>query len=259
MNHDELDRLLRDYGEHWRSTQTETSPRASTAPPRPGGRWHLRRIAPAAAAVAAAIVIGVVVVGTGGRQHDAATTEGGTARQPSPSQLASTTPSESAASPYANPIRARRLARTSGPNLLSVGAPVPSSEVAHPIRLRGRTLVGLGAKGALFQTVYPVCSTDGGGHWRICGPLMYRAGASGPAVADSIGVLPDGVVYVWGRGGNFIRVAKGGTPPWYAANLPSVTRVWNEGNTLLARTYPEPGTPNLFRSSDGGHTWTTTR
>jgi hypothetical protein len=157
--------------------------------------------------------------------------------------------------PFSRPVGARPLPRSSGDGYLRAGAVVRGRDVDPRGRLDAEVLVGLAMRGALFGLVYPARSTDNGGHWRISGPLLYRAAADGAAAADSIGSLPDGTVYIWGNTGNFIRASDAGTSPWYEANLPSISRVWHHGNTLLARTYPEPNTPRLFRSSDDGRTW----
>ena len=258
MNHDDLDRLLRSYGEHWRGTQAETSTAALISATRSRKRRRGRWVPPAVAAAVAVMVTAGGVIGLNAGQHQPTVTVGGAgvggAGVPSSSGLGS----PSLTSPFSRPIHAHRQGRGwyGAANQLPRGTLIPSNEVAQRRRLQGSIRVGLAMKGKLLGFVYPVRSTDGGAHWRTSGPLMYRAGAQGAAQVNKTGLLPDGTTYVWGSGGNFVWVSQTGRPPWYAANLPSVTRVWNRGDTLLARTYPEPHTPGVFRSTDDGRTWT---
>ncbi len=258
MNHDDLDRLLRDYGEHWRSRQAETSTAPLIGATRSRDRQRWGWAAPALAAAVAVLVTAGVVVGLNAGDHRPAATAGGAGAGSSAEVPSSSGPgSPSSTSPSSRPVHAHRQDKGwyGAANQLPRGTSIPASEVAQSRRIQGSVRVGLAMKGKLLGFVYPVRSTDDGAHWRTSGPLMYRAGAQGAAQVDRTGVLPDGTAYVWGRGGNFVWVSHDATPPWYVANLPSLTRVWHRGNTLLARTVPEPHTPRVFRSTDDGHTW----
>ena len=159
------------------------------------------------------------------------------------------------AAAYAHPIHAIRLPSSWGKGSLRRGARVPARDVHPRAQLRPGTLVGLAMRGSLLGFAYPAVSTDAGATWRISGPLLYRAAADGAAAVNSVGVLPDGTVYLWGATGNFVRVSATGTSPWYETDLQQLTRVWPHGGTLLARTYPSHGVPPLFVSRDDGRTW----
>ncbi|MGO9856991.1 MAG: hypothetical protein ACLPYY_18365 [Acidimicrobiales bacterium] len=148
------------------------------------------------------------------------------------------------------------------PNPLPVGTVVPRSDMTvtavdgHGLRF------GLATYPTPQDTTYPAISTNGGGSWRIDGPLFHVAAAQGASVITNVGPLGSQGAYFWGRGGNVVWVTTDRGSQWwstgfsYGVHVVSATHgVLNAaalGNQLKGGEFET----FLYVSKDSGRTWT---
>lgn len=144
---------------------------------------------------------------------------------------------------------------------LARGTAVKAADVTQKVSLGGTTRAGLGDRGSLAGSVYPVISTDGGTHWRIDGPLFYRAAADAPDVTTRLAALGHSTLMAWGRGGNFVKTSTDRGLHWYKAGFPAgVYSAHVNAGKLLVRATGDPNRSGRFptrrySSHDGGRTW----
>lgn len=119
-----------------------------------------------------------------------------------------------------------------------------------------------GVTGQGGPDVYPAISTDGGRDWRIDGPRFQSTGAQGAGVVSGIGARAPAFAYVWGNGGDAVRVTTDAGHHWWVANFPGGVHsvYWSHGqlNTqALGNALPGGRFPAcLYVSPDQGRTWT---
>jgi hypothetical protein len=165
-----------------------------------------------------------------------------------------------------NAVQARPLPRQSneaGLPVLSVGTPVPGTDVDAAVSDSSAVLFGLATVGSTYGSVYPAVSDDDGGQWRVAGPRFYfPALDSASFVGDTIALPPDGALF-WGQGGNVVRITTDGGATWWSAEFAyGVDRVESQqGGGLTARVYWGTSnggveTAHVYMSLDAGRTWT---
>ncbi|HVT21162.1 MAG TPA: hypothetical protein VHE57_07225 [Mycobacteriales bacterium] len=160
------------------------------------------------------------------------------------------------------PATIRSTAMTTNDNTaLPRGTAVKASDVTQKVSLGGDVRAGLGDRGSLFGSVYPVLSTDGGAHWRIDGPRFYRAAADAPDVTTRLASLGHHTLIAWGRGGNFVKTTTDRGRHWYQADFPAgVYSAHVHAGRLIVRAIGDPGPSGRFptrrySSYDGGRLW----
>ncbi len=148
------------------------------------------------------------------------------------------------------------------PNPLPIGALVPRADVtvtavdSHGLRF------GLATYPTPQDTTYPAISTDGGGSWRIDGPLFHVAAAQGASVITNVGPLGSRGAYFWGRGGNVVWVTTDRGSQWWSTGFSyGVHRVSATHGILSAAALGNPLESGgfetfLYVSKDSGRTWT---
>ncbi len=148
------------------------------------------------------------------------------------------------------------------PNPLPIGTFVPSTDMAviavdsHGLRF------GLAIYPTPQDTTYPAISTDGGGSWRIDGPLFHVAAAQGASVITNVGPLGSQGAYFWGRSGNVVWVTTDRGSQWWSTGFPygvhvvsathGILRAAALGNQLKSGEFET----FLYVSKDSGRTWT---
>jgi hypothetical protein len=146
-------------------------------------------------------------------------------------------------------------------NALPRGTAVKAADVTQRVSLGGAVRAGLGDRGSLSGSVYPVLSTDGGRHWRIDGPLFYRAAADAPDVTTSLAALGHDTLMAWGSGGNFVKTSTDRGAHWYKADFPvGVYSARVASGHLVVRAEGNPDRAGRFptrrySSYDGGRVW----
>ena len=141
------------------------------------------------------------------------------------------------------------------------GTAVKAADVTQRVSLGGAVRAGLGDRGSLDGSVYPVISTDGGKRWRIDGPLFYRAAADAPNVTNRLEALGTDTLIAWGSGGNFVKTSTDRGAHWYAANFPvGVYSAGVQATHLVVRAMGNPDRASRFptrryTSTDGGRVW----
>lgn len=141
------------------------------------------------------------------------------------------------------------------------GAAVKAADVTQRVSLGGEIRAGLGDRGSLEGSVYPVLSTDGGRHWTIDGPLFYRAAADAPDVTSRLDALGHDTLMAWGSGGNFVKTSTDRGAHWYKADFPAgVYSAAVRSGHLVVRATGNPDSSGRFptrryASYDGGRVW----
>ncbi len=144
---------------------------------------------------------------------------------------------------------------------LARGTAVKAADVTQKVSLGGATRAGLGDRGSLAGSVYPVISTDGGTHWRIDGPLFYRAAADAPDVTTRLAALGHSTLMAWGRGGNFVKTTTDRGAHWYKADFPAgvYSAAVRSGHLVVRATGNPDRSGNVptrrYASYDGGRIW----
>lgn len=160
-------------------------------------------------------------------------------------------------------IRAIPLSRPqSGPGILPPGTPVPTARIGDRAAATSRLIFGIAnVAGQGGWNTYPAISTDGGQHWRIDGPRFYYPAAQGAGVVSGIGAEPPEFAYVWGDGGNAVRVTSDAGHHWQVADFPAGVHsvYWSHGQLTaqaLGNPLPDSRFPTcLYVSPDQGRTW----
>lgn len=174
---------------------------------------------------------------------------------------AQTVASAHTSSAFPRTIHSTRLHPTSAGSELKPGTPITAAEIGQHASLGGNAIAGLADRGALFGSVYPALSTDGGSHWAIDGPRFYVAAANGPNVTDHIEAMNANTVIAWGHGGNFVKTTSDRGKHWYAANFPvGVEDAGTFNGHLTVRALGDPNAHGRFptrryNSSNDGRTW----
>jgi len=149
---------------------------------------------------------------------------------------------------------------TNDAGALARGTAVKAADVTDKVSLGGVVRAGLGDRGALEGSVYPVLSTDGGRHWHIDGPLFYRAAADAPDATDRLAALGHNTLMAWGPG-NFVKTTTDRGHHWYKADFPvGVHSAKVAGGHLVVRALGNPDRAGSFptrryASYDGGRIW----
>lgn len=150
----------------------------------------------------------------------------------------------------------------SEPGIVQPGTQVPKGHVGLHAAATSRLVFGLAdVAGQGGPDTYPAISTDGGRNWRIDGPRFRSTGAQGAGVANHIGAGSPAFAYVWGNGGNAVRVTTDAGRHWQVTDFPAGVHnvYWSHGqlNTqALGSTLPDGKFPTcLYASPDQGRTW----
>jgi hypothetical protein len=141
---------------------------------------------------------------------------------------------------------------------------VKAADIGPRAAATSRLVFGLADRGSLFGF-----SRDQHGrwrrHWRIDGPRLSYPAADGAGFADSIGARAPEFAYVWGAGGNLVRVNTHGGRHWWMADFPDGVHSvsWSHGQ-LRARALGDQlpdgrFTTYLYVSLNNGRTWTLRR
>lgn len=103
-----------------------------------------------------------------------------------------------------------------GPGAVQPGTPVPTADIGLRAAAASRLVFGLArVAGQGRWDTYPAISTDGGRHWRIDGPRFHYPAAQGGGAVSGIGARAPGLAYVWGHGGNAVRVTTDAGRHWW--------------------------------------------
>jgi hypothetical protein len=148
------------------------------------------------------------------------------------------------------------------PDLVPPGTPVSDAHIervtvdSHAVRF------ALAVDVADNAATYPAISTDAGARWQIDGPLFWVAAAQGGSGASRVGGLGSLGAYVWGPGGNAVRVTTDGGRHWWVAGFAwgvysvsaskGVLRTVAFGGPARDRGYEEAF---LYVSHDSGLSW----
>lgn len=147
-------------------------------------------------------------------------------------------------------------------NELSVGSPVPRSDVTATVSDSGKLKLGLATIPSSTQT-YPAVSRNGGVTWEIDGPMFHVDAAQAASVVGSAGALRPHGAYFWGRGGNVIWITHDSGSHWSTvAFAAGVYRVSESKGTLEAVAFGSQTNHAsaiqrfLYTSVDAGTSWT---
>lgn len=147
------------------------------------------------------------------------------------------------------------------PGLQRVGTPVPAVDVTAIVVDSPGVSFGLAVFTSLNEATYPAISTDGGASWRIDGPEFYAAAAQAANNTSEVGALPPNGAYVWGQGGNVVRVTTDGGIRWwgtgFAWGVYGVSASDGTIRTVALGPQQRDGTfeAYLYVSADSGHSW----
>jgi len=180
---------------------------------------------------------------------------------PPSSPPTSTMPTSSTTTLPPETLQATLLSEEPVPDLQPVGTPVPAANVTAKTIVSPNASFGLATFASLNEATYPALSTDGGTSWHVDGPEFYVAAAQGPAVVSSVGALPPDGAYMWGQGGNVVRITTDGGTQWWATGFAggvySVTASSGTIDTVALGTQLADGafSAYLYASTDYGHSW----
>jgi len=147
------------------------------------------------------------------------------------------------------------------PDLQRVGTPVPAADVTAIVIDSPGVSFGLAVFTSMNEATYPAISTDGGVSWRIDGPEFYAAAAQAANNTSEVGALPPYGAYVWGQGGNAVRVTTDEGVQWwvtgFAYGVYGVSKSDGTIRTVALGPQQNDGTfeAYLYVSADSGHSW----